>query len=53
MKVSVKCSTCQELLGTIEKPSVTEIDVEFYRVMVVCSLGHGLENVTLEPEEEE
>ena len=53
MKVHVKCSTCNEFLGTVEKPEVTQTDIDFYRAMVVCSLGHGLEDFTLEPEEEE
>ena len=53
MVVNVKCATCLEFLGTIEKPEVTVSDVDFYRAMVVCSMGHGLEEILLEESEDE
>lgn len=48
----IKCLTCQEVLGQLEKPQIAEYDVEKYREMVTCSQGHGAEQIELVPEEE-
>lgn len=47
----IKCSVCSEVLGTLEKPVITDLDVETYRQMVTCSSGHRLEDISLVEEE--
>lgn len=47
----IKCVTCSEVLGTIQKPMVTEYDIEKYREMITCSQGHGQEHIELEVQE--
>lgn len=47
----VKCLTCDEVLGSIEKPEITDADLDKYREMVVCSQGHGAEQIELVSEE--
>lgn len=37
---TIKCTTCEEILGTLEKPEITDQDISEYQVMVSCSLGH-------------
>ena len=36
----IKCQTCDEVIGTITKPIITDEDVSLYQQMVRCSNGH-------------
>lgn len=40
MIADIKCLTCGELMGTIEKPVITDRDILLYHQMQTCSLGH-------------
>lgn len=47
MIVEIQCATCGEILGTLDKPVITDADRELFQTQTVCSLGHGAA-VTLE-----
>ena len=40
MKADIKCATCGELLGTIEKDEIMDADSALYQKMEICSQGH-------------
>jgi hypothetical protein len=52
MRVIVKCLTCDEVLGNIEKADVSDDDLSFYRQMVTCSNGHIAEAIDFAEEDE-
>lgn len=47
----IKCTTCNETLGTIEKPAITQDDLEMYQASMICSQGHVPELEQQEPED--
>lgn len=48
MIFEIKCETCGEVLGTIEKNEITENDIAEYKQMMVCENGH--QTILLEEE---
>lgn len=40
MKSEIKCPTCGEVIGEIEKPVITDEDIQQYVAMFMCSQGH-------------
>lgn len=46
----IKCQVCGEVIGTLVKPEVTQLDEDLYRAMVTCPNGHT-EAVLTPPEE--
>jgi len=54
MRRDIRCETCNEVMGTLAKPTITSEDIDLYRQMVTCSNGHGgVTELTEVPEEEE
>ncbi len=45
MKVEIKCQTCNESMGFVRKPVVTDEDIALYRQMVTCPNGHRVANL--------
>lgn len=41
MRVDIKCTTCDETMGTLEKPEITDTDVSLYQQMMTCPNGHS------------
>lgn len=41
MRAEIRCQTCNELMGTIDKPEITAEDIEKYQQMMTCSSGHS------------
>ncbi len=48
MILEIKCTTCGEIMGSVEKPVITEADIELYKYSVTCSNGHREEKPTEE-----
>lgn len=42
MIFEIRCTVCNEFIGTLSKPVITAQDVLEYQQMVTCSLGHSL-----------
>jgi len=40
MEKQIKCVICGEIIGTINKPEITEQDAIEYAAMTTCSQGH-------------
>lgn len=51
MIATIKCLVCNEIMGTIEKPEITEADIAEYRQMVSCTQGHQESVLNGDPEE--
>lgn len=49
MVAIIKCQTCQEVLGTIEKDVISANDIAAYTASCTCSQGHT--TVTLDIDE--
>lgn len=41
MIYQIKCSVCDSVMGTLEKPAITERDIEDYAAMMTCENGHS------------
>jgi hypothetical protein len=50
MKKLIKCSTCDEVIGELDKPEIADEDVAQYKAMVTCSNGHTGEDISLQEE---
>lgn len=56
MKKEIKCETCNEVMGTIEKDEILPFDESLYQQMSTCINGHNaakLENIIIEEQQEE
>jgi len=51
MIFEIRCTVCNEFIGTLSKPVITAQDILEYQQSVTCSLGHSI--VSEEPEQEE
>ncbi len=40
MSHQIRCETCNEIIGNVEKAQITEDDRALYRDTVTCSNGH-------------
>jgi hypothetical protein len=40
MEAEILCPVCNELMGMINKPEITERDIALYQSMMTCSAGH-------------
>lgn len=47
----IKCNTCGEVIGTINKPEITLQDEQEYQQMVTCPSGHSETVLQEEPGE--
>jgi len=48
MKVEIKCPSCQVILGSLEKESLTPNDIEEYATMLRCQCSEQVELIMVE-----
>ena len=53
MEKQIKCVVCGEILGTVEKPEISEQDAIDYSAMMACSDGHPQTIEVLADEEQQ
>lgn len=47
----IKCQTCNEVMGQIDKPIISQEDIDMYQSSLICSQGHSSIQIG-EPDEE-
>jgi hypothetical protein len=50
MIAKIKCATCSEEMGQIDKDIITPEDIAMYQQMMVCSQGHSAVQLEDQPE---